>query len=132
VRTDIVGWIRLQWDRAGAWACLIAGVITLFVGWLGVSATAYTAKQLPYIAGCGLGGMFLLGTAAMLWLSADLRDEWRKLDRIEKAIIEHGTAGIDDTSTEPAPRRSARDVTGKDLGGNGTANRAHVGAGRTS
>jgi hypothetical protein len=100
VRTDIVGWVRLQWDRAGAWVCLLAGVVTLFVGWLGVSATAYTAKQLPYIAGCGLGGMFLLGTSAMLWLSADLRDEWRKLDRIEKAIIEHGTAGIDTSVVE--------------------------------
>jgi hypothetical protein len=74
--------------------------------------------------------MFLLGTAAMLWLSADLRDEWRKLDRIEKAIIEHGTAGIDDTSTEPAPRRSTRES--QDVTDNGTANRAHVGAGRSS
>jgi hypothetical protein len=90
VRTDILGWLRLQWDRAAAWACVLAGVVTLFVGWLGVSATAFTAKQLPYIAGCGLGGMFLLGTGAMLWLSADLRDEWRKLDRIEAAIRESG------------------------------------------
>jgi hypothetical protein len=106
VRTDIVGWLRLQWDRAGAWVCLLAGVVTLFVGWLGVSATAYTAKQLPYIAGCGLGGMFLLGTAAMLWLSADLRDEWRKLDRIEKAIIEHGTAGIEAELPERTRGRS--------------------------
>lgn len=133
MRTDIVGWVRLQWDRAGAWVCLLAGVITLFVGWLGVSDTAYTAKQLPYIAGCGLGGMFLLGTAAMLWLSADLRDEWRKLDRIEKAIIEHGTAGIDDTSTESVPRRSTRaQDAGENGTDNGTAHRAHVGAGRSS
>jgi hypothetical protein len=97
VRTDLVGWIRVQWDRVSAWACLLAGVVTLFVGWVGVSATAYTVKQLPYIAGCGLGGIFLLGTAAMLWLSADLRDEWRKLDRIEAAIRECGTAGLEHT-----------------------------------
>jgi hypothetical protein len=102
VRTDIVGWVRLQWDRVGAWACVLAGVITLFIGWLGVSGTAYTAKQLPYLASNGLGGLFLLGTGAMLWLSADLRDEWRKLDRIEKAIIEHGTAGIDTAASQRA------------------------------
>jgi hypothetical protein len=30
--------------------------------------------------------MFLLGLGAMLWLSADLRDEWRKLDRIERRL----------------------------------------------
>jgi len=88
MRTDLAGWLRLQWDRAAAWGCVLAGVITLFVGWLGVSGTAFTAKQLPYIAGCGLGGLFLLGTGAMLWLSADLRDEWRKLDSIEDSIRE--------------------------------------------
>jgi hypothetical protein len=120
VRTDIVGWVRLQWDRAGAWACLLAGVVTLFVGWLGVSETAYTAKQLPYIAGCGLGGMFLLGTAAMLRLTADLRDEWRKLDRIEKAIIEHGPAGIDTSVPErsrtgPGGHRAAEVTPSSDI-----------------
>ncbi len=97
MRTDLLGWLRLQWDRAGAWACVLAGAITLFVGWLGVSDTAFTAKQLPYIAGCGLGGLFLLGTGAMLWLSADLRDEWRKLNHIETAIKDC-TAALERTS----------------------------------
>ena len=105
MRTDILGWLRLQWDRAGAWGCVLAGALTLFIGWLGVSETAYTAKQLPYIAGCGLGGMALIGVGAMLWLSADLRDEWRKLDRIEQAIRESGagvlpTAENGETATE--------------------------------
>jgi hypothetical protein len=95
VRTDILGWLRLQWDRAAAWACVLAGAITLFVGWLGVSDTAFTAKQLPYLASNGLGGLFLLGAGAMLWLSADLRDEWRKLDRIETAIREQGMAALE-------------------------------------
>ncbi|HEY2831410.1 MAG TPA: hypothetical protein VGJ14_03215 [Sporichthyaceae bacterium] len=90
MRTDIVGWLRLQWDRVAAWACVLAGAVTLFVGWLGVSATVFTVKQMPYIASNGLGGLFLLGTGAMLWLSADLRDEWRKLDSIEAAIREAG------------------------------------------
>ncbi|GAA0612163.1 hypothetical protein GCM10009547_12740 [Sporichthya brevicatena] len=106
MRTDIVGWLRLQWDRAGAWACVLAGVITLFVGWLGVSETAYTAKQLPYIAGCGLGGMFLLGLGAMLWLSADLRDEWRKLDRIERAIRESGSSVLPPLGSEPTTEQT--------------------------
>jgi hypothetical protein len=66
----------------------------LILGWVGVSGTSYTAKQMPYMASNGLGGLFLLGTGAMLWLSADLRDEWRKLDRIEAAIREHGAAGL--------------------------------------
>jgi hypothetical protein len=102
VRTDIVGWVRAQWDRVSAWACLAAGAITLLMGWVGVSGTVYTTKQLPYIASNGLGGLFLLGTGAMLWLSADLRDEWRKLDRIEKAILASGVAALP-SPAEPAP-----------------------------
>ena len=114
---DLIGWVRLQWDRVGAWACLLAGVITLIVGWAGVSQTAYTAKQLPYIAGCGLGGLFLLGAAAMLWLSADLRDEWRKLDRIENAIRECGTAGLEQATRRTSAARSA-DAPSDSVSGN--------------
>ena len=117
MKTDIAGWLGLQWDRASAWTCVLAGAITLFVGWMGVSETAFTAKQLPYIAGCGLGGLFLLGTGAMLWLSADLRDEWRKLDRIEQAIREQGVGILDQIDGAPdptvaapaAPRRAPED-----------------------
>ncbi|GAA0631759.1 hypothetical protein GCM10009547_39510 [Sporichthya brevicatena] len=104
MRTDLLGWMRLQWDRTAAWGCVLAGVITLFIGWLGVSGTAFTAKQLPYIAGCGLGGLFLLGTGAMLWLSADLRDEWRKLDRIETTIRDAGLAALAASAVPAADR----------------------------
>jgi hypothetical protein len=94
VKSNVVHWLRLQWDRASAWACVVAGVVCLIIGWFGVSGESLPGKQLPYIASNGLGGIFLLGTGAMLWLSADLRDEWRKLDSIEEAIRENGTAGI--------------------------------------
>jgi hypothetical protein len=48
-----------------------------------VSDTLNTGEQLPYVVSGGMVGLFLLGLGAMLWLSADLRDEWRKLDRLE-------------------------------------------------
>jgi hypothetical protein len=76
-----------QWDRTVAIATALLGAISLLVGWLGVSKTAYPAEQIPYVASCGLGGLFLLGVSAVLWISADLRDEWRKLDRLEQAIL---------------------------------------------
>lgn len=85
---DIAKWLRLQWDRVLAWAFVAAGAIALIVGWAGVSGTAYAAGQLPYIISGGIGGIFLLGVGATLWLSADLRDEWRKLDCIEEALRE--------------------------------------------
>jgi hypothetical protein len=33
---------------------------------------------MPYIASGGLLGLFLLGVAGVLWISADLRDDWRE------------------------------------------------------
>jgi protein-S-isoprenylcysteine O-methyltransferase Ste14 len=87
---DFASWLRVvvkgQWDRIIAWAAVIAGALLLLLGWLGVSRSAFPAEQIPYIISGGLVGLFLLGLGAMAWLSADLRDEWRKLDRIEKAI----------------------------------------------
>ncbi len=83
---DPAKWLRLQWDRALAWVLVAAGAIALIAGWVGVSSTAYAAEQLPYIISGGIGGIFLLGVGATLWLSADLRDEWRKLDQIEEAL----------------------------------------------
>lgn len=87
---NIMEWMRSQWDRLLAGAALAAGIVVLTLGWQGVSGTAYPAEQLPYLISAGLGGLFLLGVSAALWLSADLHDEWRKLDRIEQAIRESG------------------------------------------
>jgi hypothetical protein len=77
-------WARTQWDRVAAWCCIGLGGLAIVLGWNGVSSQALTAQQVPYIISGGIGGLFLLGVGAMLWLSADLRDEWRKLDAIER------------------------------------------------
>ncbi len=85
---DIAKLLRSQWDRSGAIACTLIGGMFLLLGWIGVSGTSYLAKQLPYIISGGIGGVFFLGLGATLWISADLRDEWRKLDRIEEALLD--------------------------------------------
>ena len=81
-------YVRRQWDRVGAVLCVAGGAIALFVGWLGVSGTLDTGKQLPYVVSGAMLGLFLLGIGALLWLSADLRDEWRKLDDLERHLRE--------------------------------------------
>jgi hypothetical protein len=91
---DLGKWLALQWDRIAAWASVIAGATALIVGWTGVSGTAYLSEQIPYIVSGGIGGMFLLGLGGMLWLSADLRDEWYKLDRVEEELRLTREAGI--------------------------------------
>jgi hypothetical protein len=81
---NYVRWARTQWDRVSAWCLIGFGGIAIMLGWNGVSSEPLTAQQVPYIVSGGIGGLFLLGVGAMLWLSADLRDEWRKLDAIER------------------------------------------------
>jgi len=76
---DLVEVLRAQWDRVSAVVATIAGAVLLIVGWYHVGDTGFVAKQMPYLISEGLGGVFLLGLGGMLWLSADLRDQWREL-----------------------------------------------------
>lgn len=85
--------LRGQYDRASAVVLTLAGAVCLIVGWVGASGTGLTAKQIPYVISGGLGGIFLMGLGAALWLSADLRDEWVKLDRIEH-VLSNGLEGL--------------------------------------
>jgi hypothetical protein len=83
---EFLSWVRDQWDRVGAVVLVVAGALALLFGWLGISGAVLPSEQLPYLLSGGLFGVFLLGLGATLWLSADLRDEWRKLDRLEEVI----------------------------------------------
>ena len=42
--------------------------------------------QIPYMMSGGIGGLFLLSIGITLWISADHRDEWRKLDAIDQSL----------------------------------------------
>jgi len=79
---DLKRLLRNQWDRAAAVVAVALGAVALVLGYLGVSRSTLATQQIPYLASGGLFGVFALGVGATLWLSADLRDEWRKLDSI--------------------------------------------------
>ena len=83
---EFLSWVRDQWDRVGAVVLVVAGALALLLGWLGISDAVLPSEQLPYLLSGGLLGVFLLGLGTTLWLSADLRDEWRKLDRLEDLV----------------------------------------------
>lgn len=95
---NVVQWARGQWDRVSAWILISLGGLAVVLGWLGVRTEALTQKQIPYIISGGIGGLLLVAVGAMLWLSADLRDEWRKLDRIEHALGEGVLKWADDSA----------------------------------
>ncbi len=79
-------WLRSEWDRVVGFALVGTGALFLLLGYLGVKESPFLAEQLAYIASGGLGGIFCMGLGVGLLLSADLHDEWRKLDRIESAM----------------------------------------------
>jgi hypothetical protein len=85
---ELYGWLKNQWDRALAGLATVAGVVFLILGWAGASGKSLVTEQIPYLASGAVAGLFALGAAATLWLSADLRDEWRKLDEIYRFMSE--------------------------------------------
>ena len=86
--TGFSSWLRVQWDRAGAVGAALIGLAALALGWVGVSGTPHIAEQLPYFISGGLVALFFLGLAVTLWLSADLRDEWRELRAVRFSLAE--------------------------------------------
>ena len=91
---NLAGLIRTQWDRAGALALVVVGLLALLFGWIGMSGAVLTYEQLPYILSGGLFGLSMIMVGTGLWLSADIRDEWRRIDRLEDTLAERdGGAG---------------------------------------
>jgi len=103
----------LFWDRVAAVACVTVAAVLLIVGWFQVSALSAAGDQIPYIMSAGIGGLFVLWIGTTLWLSADLRDEWRKLDVIDERLrrlaendpaTDGKTISLPDTAVTAYPR----------------------------
>lgn len=84
--------LRNQWDRLGAIGLVIVGCVALSMGWHGASGTSFPAEQIPYILSGGLFALCAIAIGTTLWLSADLRDEWCKLDHLDETLSEHTKA----------------------------------------
>jgi len=96
---DVKTYLRAQWDRVLAGVLVALGGLSLFLGWLGISGAAAGYRQLPYLISGGVTGVALIGLGATLYLSADMRDEWRKLDRLEHEVRALGELLV----TRPSP-----------------------------
>ena len=85
--------LRLFWDRAAAVTCVVIAAVVLISGWVSLSAESEAGDQIPYIMSGGIGGLFILWIGTTLWLSADLRDEWRKLDALDESVRRLAASG---------------------------------------
>jgi hypothetical protein len=83
---DFSRWLRTEWDRVLGFGLIGLGAVFVVLAYFGVSDSPYLAQQLSFITSGGIGGLFLLGAGATLLHTADVHDEWRKLDRIEQAL----------------------------------------------
>jgi hypothetical protein len=102
---DLITMLKRQWDRVAAWVLIAVGLLALLLGYVGISGTPHVAEQLPYFISGGLLGVFVLGVAGMLWVSADVRDEWRELHAIRQALEEANARAVP-LVQEPGPDHS--------------------------
>ena len=95
--------------QLGVMLCLL-GFLVIFFGWNGAASQDYVPAQFPYLISGGIAGVFILGLGALCWLSADLRDEWTKLDRIEDALNRLADTGLVDlkASEEQQPQSQSQ------------------------
>lgn len=88
--------IKQQWDRVLALVAAVIGAVSLLVGWVGVSGVSLVTQQIPYLISGAVVGLVAFGVASTLWISADLRDEWAKLDDIYRAVTDQpAVAAVD-------------------------------------
>jgi hypothetical protein len=118
------GWVllRAEWERVLGVLLITVGGVGLLLGYRGVAESVFVGQQLAYVVSGGLGGVFLGAVGVGMLVSADLHDEWRKLDRIESAIrgdivadasdllgqADPPSTGADSDRSETRPRSSLR------------------------
>jgi len=83
---NLYRYLRAQWDRALAVAFAVAGAVVLLLGYLGTRDAVLVEEQIPYVVSGGFVGIFLLALGAVLWISADLRDDWRELRGLKQQV----------------------------------------------
>lgn len=119
-------WVVNQWDRSLAIALVIAGAVMLIVGWFGVTSQKLPAGQIPYVVSGAIGALFVLGVAATLWVSADLSDEWRKLDELARLLGDEEGRELSEaepSEAEPSDEGARLDAAPADAGRDRTGRR---------
>ena len=96
---DVKTFVRANADRVVAVGFVIVGAVAIVVGWFGVSGTGLAAEQIPYLVSGGIGGVALIVIGCTAWVSADLQDEWRRLDAIDERLerLASGRTADDET-----------------------------------
>jgi hypothetical protein len=89
---NLLRWCRNEWERTCAVVLIGIGLVVFLLGWVGQQDKSLVTEQIPYVVSGAMFGLLLVLLGATIWLSADLRDEWVKLDRLEEAVTRTAAA----------------------------------------
>lgn len=106
-----------QWLFAAGAGLVVAGLLCIFVGWVGTSRTVLVAGQIPYLVSGGLLGLGLVFIGGFLyfghWVAVMAREnrESAAADRRDLAALRESisdlAAAIRDTAASPTPVETA-------------------------
>ena len=68
------------------WIFIVAGMLLVLAGYLGVSRESVVAKQVPYIVSGGIGGIVAAVFGTYLLATSELRRDSGRLDRLELMV----------------------------------------------
>ena len=105
---EMKSFLRANADRVIGAGLALVGLVAIVIGWFGVSDTGLAAAQIPYVISGGIGGIALIALGCTAWISADLQDEWRRLDAIEERLQGIEAAPV----AEEAPEAEATSTNG--------------------
>lgn len=97
----ILSWLRAVGDRIAGCALLLAAGVVVVTGYGRLSGSNDAAVGMAYLASGGIGALALTAAGTALVLSADLRDTWRKLHRLERSLAPNGAAPTDEYGQRP-------------------------------
>lgn len=100
--------VRAEWERTLAWTLAVGAAVLLFVGYRDLAASPFAAEEVAHLITGGIGALVLLVASIGLLLTADLRDEADKLDRIDARLGRAGAAASGDGAVAHRPVRGVR------------------------
>ena len=85
-RPQAGGWNALDWRQVLGGAVVIIGLVTLAVGWWGISGTSKTHEQLTYLLSGGLVGASLVAVGGIIIIAYQHHADRLALMELERRI----------------------------------------------
>jgi hypothetical protein len=76
----------LDWRQALGGVFMLAGLLALALGWLGIARTSKTHEQLSFLLSGGLGGIGLIGVGAVLLTSYEHYQDRFAIARLDQRL----------------------------------------------